>query len=851
MASVTFSVSVGGDGSTVTDDENATTGLAAGGHRTRFVPCLSQTVAVAANTVTSASAAATSATVSSNYAIKVDGYASGTDNSAKSWAISGTGTGIPAAGSAKDWATKISGTVDGAEYSAKKYAQDALASATSAAENAVLGKYTFSTTTTMADPGIGLLRFNNAAAASVTAIAIDAQTSDTGNPNILAYITSWDDSTNIVKGQLRIAKASAPTIFAIYNVTGLTDNTGWVQLAVTYVAGSGTFSNSDVSYLEFFRAGDTGGGSISTVASITSSTTLTASSAGYQYITMSSELQSVTLPDATTMTVGSPKFYLDNTAGTYICGIRDSTGALLMAIAAGGTAYVSCESIGSAAGVWGITGTKLEPGMVTINNTFSSTYDFCYGTCHAVFDSNKSLHFLKLASGFAAVAVDNATKAVGTPVTVSATSGDLPIAAFMVTSTTAVVFYGTSGRITGIVVTLSSVTTLAVGTPSSTLTAANAGAENLAFVLPKLAQLSTGLYLNVWAPSTVLTHCAAWSVSGTTVTLGTTFVVDAARGYQTSLSVHALTSTTVLVIYQTAASAPFTNNAVVISISGTTCSAGAVQALTGLTSLNNLGGPRVMLSATKCLFISDNNVSGDAKAIAITISGTTCSVGAVATVETGIGVGVYFDSSSATRSNPHLYALTATTALFWYKNSSGISREVILSESAGTITVGTFLYNGISRGAVQAQFDGYPSEFSPTGFLSFIRDANTAGTNYCLAVPHLVSGTTLSLGNNAIRLTTISSASVYNVGILMGSGDYLTFSAEDYGSPISVIRTNGVTIDNRGAISLPPSGSPGQPYAFPMFKVANNRLVILTTALSGRTSGSVAMLSLISVEVAK
>lgn len=57
MASVTFPVSLGGDGSTVTDDASPTTGLANGGHRTRFVPALAQTVAVAQTAVDSAATA--------------------------------------------------------------------------------------------------------------------------------------------------------------------------------------------------------------------------------------------------------------------------------------------------------------------------------------------------------------------------------------------------------------------------------------------------------------------------------------------------------------------------------------------------------------------------------------------------------------------------------------------------------------------------------------------------------------------------------------------------------------------------------------------------------------------------
>ena len=38
MATVYFNPSVGGDGSTVTDDSDPSTGLGAGGHRTKFVP---------------------------------------------------------------------------------------------------------------------------------------------------------------------------------------------------------------------------------------------------------------------------------------------------------------------------------------------------------------------------------------------------------------------------------------------------------------------------------------------------------------------------------------------------------------------------------------------------------------------------------------------------------------------------------------------------------------------------------------------------------------------------------------------------------------------------------------------
>lgn len=74
--SVTFDPIVGGDGSTVTDDSNGTTGLANGGHRLRFVPALAQTVAVATNVVANALAVAANTAIAqaaSNTALNAPG----------------------------------------------------------------------------------------------------------------------------------------------------------------------------------------------------------------------------------------------------------------------------------------------------------------------------------------------------------------------------------------------------------------------------------------------------------------------------------------------------------------------------------------------------------------------------------------------------------------------------------------------------------------------------------------------------------------------------------------------------------------------------------------------------------
>ncbi|MCA3068635.1 MAG: hypothetical protein ING73_17185, partial [Rhodocyclaceae bacterium] len=66
MAIVTFPSSLGGDNSQVSDDSSPTTGLANGGHRTRFVAALIQLVAIAQNVVTNATTASAAAVTAVN-----------------------------------------------------------------------------------------------------------------------------------------------------------------------------------------------------------------------------------------------------------------------------------------------------------------------------------------------------------------------------------------------------------------------------------------------------------------------------------------------------------------------------------------------------------------------------------------------------------------------------------------------------------------------------------------------------------------------------------------------------------------------------------------------------------------
>lgn len=118
-------------------------------------------------------------------------------------------------------------------------------------------QWNFESSTTMAAPATGGLRLNNATIASVTAIAVNALAADSGNPSVRAVVNAWDDAGNTSsRGLLTIKKIGASEVFAVFKLTGsVTDNTTWLQLAVTYVGGSGALVANDGLSLSLAPAG--------------------------------------------------------------------------------------------------------------------------------------------------------------------------------------------------------------------------------------------------------------------------------------------------------------------------------------------------------------------------------------------------------------------------------------------------------------------------------------------------------------------------------------------------------------------------------------------------------------------
>lgn len=195
----------------------------------------------ASNASTSAGNASTSATNASNSASAASTSATNASNSASAASTS---------------ATNASNSASAALTSENN--ASASATAADSAAQAVAIKWGFDVSTTMADPGTGDIRLNNATVGSVTSIAVSAQSSASGNPDVSDYIVTWDDSTSTIKGFLVLRKSGTPATFAVFSISAITDNTTWLELTVSHIGSSGTWSAADGVYAAFTRNGDKG-----------------------------------------------------------------------------------------------------------------------------------------------------------------------------------------------------------------------------------------------------------------------------------------------------------------------------------------------------------------------------------------------------------------------------------------------------------------------------------------------------------------------------------------------------------------------------------------------------------------
>ena len=127
-----------------------------------------------------------------------------------------------------------------------------------AAGGAMTLPYTFSSTTTDADPGAGFVRLSSATQNASTVIRLDLVGAD--GSTWTDVISTFDDSTSTVKGYILLQKLTDATKWLEFSVSSLASPAGYKNLTVVPVASSAAspFADGDSLVLKFTATGDKG-----------------------------------------------------------------------------------------------------------------------------------------------------------------------------------------------------------------------------------------------------------------------------------------------------------------------------------------------------------------------------------------------------------------------------------------------------------------------------------------------------------------------------------------------------------------------------------------------------------------
>jgi hypothetical protein len=135
-------------------------------------------------------------------------------------------------------------------------------------------RYTYTSNTDSSDPGTARLKLNNTDASLATKLYIDdidvisSAISGPSAPDAQAFLRTLDDSTSTVKGHFYIYDVQNSTIFTLFEITGVTEQTGYFEVDCSFVSGypqssyffgmGGYFNNESFVNITFARTGDAG-----------------------------------------------------------------------------------------------------------------------------------------------------------------------------------------------------------------------------------------------------------------------------------------------------------------------------------------------------------------------------------------------------------------------------------------------------------------------------------------------------------------------------------------------------------------------------------------------------------------
>jgi hypothetical protein len=527
--------------------------------------------------------------------------------------------------------------------------------------------------------------------------------------------------------------------------------------------------------------------------------------------------------------------------------------ALLAVVPPGATAECSLTSAATIAGAWVVAGRDLSPALTVLDATLASTLTQTVEVAVKLTDT-LSLHFARNASGHPFVfAVDHGTlpATVGTAVLIVASN--LPVRnAFRVSATKAavllVVAAGSAPVVHNVTVSGTTCTVSTAASPNLDLSTVSATFTSN----PTVAQLTDNLLVFHGLDSATGTSqntVVAVDCSGTNPVAGTAVAFGVSSGSAAMpIGTYRVTNTTALALYVDdggVAGSPFCIRGAVLSVSGTTISVGTSAGVDDVVSAVAL--PSCQLTSTSYI-VGYYQASGTlARAVYVGVSGTTVTFGTPLTVETiafPSSGRMAFGDGNANRFQPNLFRLSDVTALFSYGDFQSIGfafRQVVLTNSAGTLTAGTILYGLWS----QAAGGNFPQEAA--GFLSI-----NSGTGINALASVTVNGTGLDISGSWAGTILFETGSTTRFG-LSGGVRGIGYGIRDSSTgsqrgrlAIFRFRANSAPI-LLGLVSLPnqvwPTSTPVTPV-----EVSANRAAITSLSTSQSSSATVANVKLAILE---
>jgi hypothetical protein len=432
---------------------------------------------------------------------------------------------------------------------------------------------------------------------------------------------------------------------------------------------------------------DTTGGAAA--ASITTATTLTSTSERVRPVAMTTDAQSVTLPDATTLSEGGPTFVFPNT-GNRVAGIRANGGALIATVWPGYTTTLYLRDNSTAAGSWAVEGENALLPLTICDATLTSTLTQVVEAAVRLTDT-LSLHFARNASGHPfAVAIDHSTypATVGTPVIIVAADRVVNEAIRISNTKATVVLNATSNNVFNITVSGTTCTVSSAGSASAF--------RNKSFTGPPLVAAlgaNRDLFVSIDVNGTAV-DAQAVDCSGTNPSAGSAVNIVASGG-QVAHAIYRVTDSTALAIYTDDSGTPgtpFSIRAVVLSLSGTTITVGTSAGINDTTA-HTYASASIQLNSTNYL-LAFRNTTPLTVVVHIGVSGTTVTFGTPGSTTLDLGAGNdSYTAGGGSRFQPNLFKLSDTSALLTCAGTGIGAYHAVVSHAAGVVSFATPLRN--------------------------------------------------------------------------------------------------------------------------------------------------------------